>query len=646
VATFVALQTGRIGATCGHGEECPSRSEAKDNVLLQLQGALKSEVNNASQQSSLLQTQRGEQVGTAETMPAQEWFWNIFTFYTAVSGAAAVAAKVKAAACPPGQQMSFTNTNGFYVIAHMTNTIAAVDWAITQGANGLEIDFWYSPSSILGNYAPVKTYHCSFPGGCDCLCDKAKMLDPKTWFEQPGPDVCPIMGGGSAACEASAPVDTMLHHLTTKSSLALLYADNKVDTGILGACNAGQVAYDPPWSDDNRGVAGKNFAKKIVSELFSYGDFTGDVVVGVGKRTMINFLKMAKQEFDGGSYTHRVLYTIDQETSKSDVADTIAKLVSLGTTNLVYSVGISACAPGGFTDHIKEAISSGSVQYALHWTIDVASNMGHYMDAGARGIITNIPGDLATMAQCKKKSFQNAVLKGNCFPYKNWGAPAGMDGYSTTEGSNTWNAGGARLTGSQAQMRTNCFNMCRKSSSTYKYYVLHDKTACFCAKQAPTLSARNGGKCAENEVWPVPEDSYVFTFDGCPRLAGNAMPSSLTNRGTKSYQQCSQLCTSEASCSGFESNGCKGNKHVQSGTGYCDWHYKSGGSIDAAACAKKCEAEPNCKVFTVGATLGCRYSACGSDPGPSACPADKQCPIATTHSASVKYELADFHHSF
>merc|ERR1719217_1845239 len=64
------------------------------------------------------------------------------------------------------------------------------------------------------------------------------------------------------------------------------------------------------------------------------------------------------------------------------------------------------------------------------------------------------------------------------------------------------------------------------------------------------------------------------------------------------------------------------------GGGYCDWHYKAGGKIGVKACADKCKSQANCKVFTYGNSLGCRYSACGSDPGPKACPADKQCPIA------------------
>jgi hypothetical protein len=75
------------------------------------------------------------------------------------------------------------------------------------------------------------------------------------------------------------------------------------------------------------------------------------------------------------------------------------------------------------------------------------------------------------------------------------------------------------------------------------------------------------------------------------------------------------------------------------GAGYCDWHYADGGKVGVAACYAKCAAESNCKTFTYGAVLGCRYSKCGSYPGPGACPADHQCPIATSHSVSDKYEI-------
>jgi hypothetical protein len=80
------------------------------------------------------------------------------------------------------------------------------------------------------------------------------------------------------------------------------------------------------------------------------------------------------------------------------------------------------------------------------------------------------------------------------------------------------------------------------------------------------------------------------------------------------------------------------------GVGYCDWHYKSGGNIGVEECAHRCADEPNCAVFTYGDALGCRYSACGSDPGPGACPDDKQCPIATSHSPNIMFALgADYH---
>lgn len=76
-----------------------------------------------------------------------------------------------------------------------------------------------------------------------------------------------------------------------------------------------------------------------------------------------------------------------------------------------------------------------------------------------------------------------------------------------------------------------------------------------------------GLKCcqATTTTTTTTTNQYVFKFDGCPRLAGNAFPPSLTNRGRKSYQECATLCTSEATCSGFETNGCTVDKQCAGG---------------------------------------------------------------------------------
>ena len=75
----------------------------------------------------------------------------------------------------------------------------------------------------------------------------------------------------------------------------------------------------------------------------------------------------------------------------------------------------------------------------------------------------------------------------------------------------------------------------------------------------------------------------------------------------------------------------------------CDWHYADGGTEDVAECAALCRNEPNCRVFTVATYLGCRFSRCGSDPGPDPCPSDFQCPIANWAYSSGYYTMWQCH---
>jgi len=137
--------------------------------------------------------------------------------------------------------------------------------------------------------------------------------------------------------------------------------------------------------------------------------------------------------------------------------------------------------------------------------------------------------------------------------------------------------------------------------------------------------------------------------------------------GKHGVQKCAELCLQEDDCFKFtygEALGCRYSScgsdpgpdacpwdkqcplspHNHGGRNYqmvrpyakelagdCDWHYKDGGKIGVKKCAELCRNEANCKHFSYGDKLGCRYSSCGSDPGPDACPTDKQCPAAAGH---------------
>ena len=93
-----------------------------------------------------------------------------------------------------------------------------------------------------------------------------------------------------------------------------------------------------------------------------------------------------------------------------------------------------------------------------------------------------------------------------CFPNSQSGAPAGLDTYSSTPGSKTWYVDGKRFAGSWNQNKAQCLERCSAANKGYKFYMLHDSTACFCAKQTPT-STRTGpadSNCAKaNAVWLI-----------------------------------------------------------------------------------------------------------------------------------------------
>ena len=73
------------------------------------------------------------------------------------------------------------------------------------------------------------------------------------------------------------------------------------------------------------------------------------------------------------------------------------------------------------------------------------------------------------------------------------------------------------------------------------------------------------------------------------------------------------------------------SSYINKGNGICDWHYTiAGGVSNMDSCAEECNKLTNCKRFSYS-RHGCRISKCGSDPGPGACPSDKQCPISTIH---------------
>jgi hypothetical protein len=401
--------------------------KAKDNVLIQLQGALKTKDVDASQhEQQNTSTLSGETLSALEARRA-----NMSTLHGQLD------ATVLRKGCPG---KSFTDAGGFRAIAHMTNTIKAVEWAIGHGANALEMDFDYGTTSFL-------VYRLWHGGFCDCSCH--------TWFHA-ADHVCDI-----TACSDETPVNTMLHHLTGKSSLALLYTDNKVGRKWPMEEYLGVLAPGEDWTAAEFGTAGRSFANKILSELFSFQStqFKGDVLVGVPLMSSYEFLLRAKLIFDVSSFSHRVYYTIDMETKS--VMDTVGTLSKLGTKNLIYSVGQSACSKKTFNAQIKQAVATGSFLFAIHWTFDSDSGLETQVEEGVRGIMTNYPGDLVKIATCEGQSLQKPSASIAC--------ESGQEYYGTAAASGAVSA----------SAYTQCPTLCREDSTctfwTYAFGACHLK---------------------------------------------------------------------------------------------------------------------------------------------------------------------------
>ena len=138
-----------------------------------------------------------------------------------------------------------------------------------------------------------------------------------------------------------------------------------------------------------------------------------------------------------------------------------------------------------------------------------------------------------------------------------------------------------------------------------------------------------------------PLETFLFLlFEVFPgRVSQNRTmikPSMLVATAIAAALSARMISAEPASCSQID--------HYKTGEGFCDWHYKDLGQANSAGntlqgCADACRAEQNCRQFSFGATLGCRYSSCGSY-AQGACPDDKQCPILTeheTHDGEVQY---------
>jgi hypothetical protein len=262
----------------------------------------------------------------------------------------------------------------FYVIAHMTNTPEAIRWAAAEGANAVEIDVRFDE----GDGTPNTVRH---GGICDCICSLGH-----------DDHVCAAL---SRDCEASSSIPDVLSAIAAQPELALVIVDSKIDGDA------------PP---DVQRSAGARMVDAIDVGLFSRG-YHGKVVIGAPQTDALPYVQSAAAAASASTWASRISVGFDQTGKRESDATCTLHTLSSFTKRRAFGAGISACAVGDFTPAIRTGAAlerTGDSGLTYVWTLDREESMRRYIDAGARGIITNKPRRLAAVARSLGKKMARA----------------------------------------------------------------------------------------------------------------------------------------------------------------------------------------------------------------------------------------------
>ena len=238
-----------------------------------------------------------------------------------------------------------------WIIAHMTNSVEAVEWAAGSGANGVETDLQFDDD---GN--PTVFKH---GGACDCTCVNY--------------GVCRKLG--KPPCETATPPEMLLKTIAANhGKLGLVFIDSKVGRKNL-----------------KRKAAGKKVIGLLDTALFSNREFKGVAIVSVSEREDSDYLEAAAEAAKQGPNAARIYFAFD---GRNKVSRVLAALKALPSANVAYGTGISACTWGNYESEIRTAAAEekkGVISFVYIWTLDKPSSASAYLLAGANGVITNAP---------------------------------------------------------------------------------------------------------------------------------------------------------------------------------------------------------------------------------------------------------------
>ena len=257
----------------------------------------------------------------------------------------------------------------FYNIGHMANTDSAAKWAVSQGANGLEMDLNFDSQG-----RPESFKH---GGVCDCSCN--------TTTE----NICD--NGLSNSCNASSNPSQHLRFIATLPGLALVYIDSKVD-----------LTTHPE--------AGREVVRLLERDLFGAG-FQGVVIIGAPDTTSAPYLSAAVREAGSAAHASRYFFGFDMVRGPANLSLDVLKAIP-GSPNLVYSTGITSCIPPTYYSEISGGVanrSPGPVSLTGIWTLDLERSMILYLQLGVNAIVTNRPGVLREVLRQTRPDLRLAV---------------------------------------------------------------------------------------------------------------------------------------------------------------------------------------------------------------------------------------------
>lgn len=240
---------------------------------------------------------------------------------------------------------------GFYVIAHMVNNESIVRWAMRSGANAMEIDVQFNPTT-----GEVTDVHHGLP--CDCTC----------YLNMFGGSVCDFDG----VCTGATPHQRVFQAIVEDphlDNIALIYIDSKIT----------------PLTRKVQALAGEKVVEMVERELLSKG-YRGNVLIGVGSNVYLN--KIADRAARS-AWMDQIYITYDMFDTTLGALRT---MINLDYPNKMFSIGLTACSPTQYYwDTSLAAVNKarGLISDVIAWTVDSEASWEEYYIAGARGMITN-----------------------------------------------------------------------------------------------------------------------------------------------------------------------------------------------------------------------------------------------------------------